>query len=252
MTETALDERWVRRFHPGPDGAAQLVCFPHAGGSASYFRPLSAALSATARVLALQYPGRQDRLHEPGLSSIAEFADEAYAALTPLRAGPIALFGHSMGAMIAFEVATRMRERGDASPVALFVSGRRAPSRHRDESVHLLDDHGLAAELRRLSGTDARILDDESVLRMILPPTRSDYTAVETYRYRPGPKLDCPVIALTGDEDLRVDLDDARAWAAHTTGPFALHTFSGGHFYLVEHQAAIVDIIAERLASHPK
>ncbi|NUR91140.1 MAG: thioesterase [Nonomuraea sp.] len=249
MTDTALDEAWIRRFHPGPGGSPTLACFPHAGGSASYFYPLSDLLSGSAQVVALQYPGRQDRRHEPCLSTIDELADEAYAALEPLLDGPVALFGHSMGATIAFEVADRMRARGDTAPLTLFASGRRAPSTHRDETVHLRDDAGLLAELKRLSGTASAVLDDEELTSMILPPLRSDYAAIERYRHRPGPRLDCPVAALVGDTDPRCTLDEARAWASHTNGPFTVTTFTGGHFYLADHQRAVADLVTRQLAS---
>ncbi|MBB4910653.1 thioesterase II family protein [Actinophytocola algeriensis] len=249
MTDSAVDDRWVRRFHTAPDHSPALVCFPHAGGSASYYRWLSDVLRPTVRVFALQYPGRQDRMHDRRLSMIDEFADEVFTALEPLMGQRLAFFGHSMGSVIAFEVATRMVDRRGAGPTTLFVSGRRAPSKHRDDTVHLLDDDGIIDELRRLSGTDVRVLGNEDVLRMVLPPMRSDYTAVENYRYRPGPKLDCPIVALLGDEDSSVDAEEARAWADHTTDSFSLHTFSGGHFYLAEHQKAVADLIVRQLPS---
>ncbi|MBF8191746.1 thioesterase [Nonomuraea sp. K274] len=249
MTGTTLDDAWIRRYHSGPGDRPTLVCFPHAGGAASYFFPLSGALKSSLQVVALQYPGRQDRRHQPCPSTIAEFAEGAYAALKPLMSGPVAFFGHSMGAVIAFEVADRMRERLGAAPSALFASGRRAPSTTRDENVRLRGDDGLIAELRRLSGTGDEILEDEELLRLILPPLRSDYAAIETYRYRPGPKLGCPVLALIGDEDPRCDLDEARAWADHTTGPFSLHTFSGGHFYLTDHLGSVADLVSRQLGT---
>jgi pyochelin biosynthesis protein PchC len=243
------DGLWLRRFHSAPDSRITLVCFPHAGGSASFFYPVSAAVQPTLRVVALQYPGRQDRRHDPCLTTIAELADETFAALRPWLDRPVAFFGHSMGAILAFEVAVRMKHHG-LSPATLFASGRRAPSRHRDnEIVHQLDDDGLVAELKTLSGTDSRVLGDLEMLRMILPAVRADYQAVETYRYAPGPRLDCPIVALTGDRDPKVDPDEVRAWADHTTGPFELRAFPGGHFYLASHQSAVVDLISERLLS---
>jgi surfactin synthase thioesterase subunit len=248
LTENLLDDVWIRRFHGGPDRLATLICFPHAGGSASYFSPLSDMLKSRLQVLAVQYPGRQDRLHERRLSTIDEFVDGAFTALEPVMKQPIALFGHSMGAMIAFEVTTRMKRRLDAAPVTLFVSGRRAPSRYREEeNVYLRDDKGLIAELKGLSGTDMRVLDDPDVLSMVLPSMRSDYTAVETYRYQPGPKLDCPIVGLVGDEDPKADLDEVQAWQDHTSGRFQLHRFSGGHFYLADHRRTVADIIFRQL-----
>ncbi|GAA4812133.1 thioesterase II family protein [Streptomyces ziwulingensis] len=248
MSNPPYDTPWIRRFHHEP-GRATLVCFPHAGGAASFFYPVSDALRSELEVVAVQYPGRQDRLRERPLTTVDELADGALAALRPLLDRPLAFFGHSMGASVAFEVAARMRRESAGAPVALFVSGRRAPSRHREEAVHLLDDDGLVAELRKLSGTDARVLGDLDMLRMILPAIRGDYTAAETYRYRPGSPLTCPIVALVGDRDPRVSLEEAGAWADHTTGGFELRAFEGGHFYLAEHQRAVIDLITDRLSS---
>ncbi|GII66527.1 oleoyl-ACP hydrolase [Sphaerisporangium krabiense] len=245
---TALDDVWIRRYHAGPENGPTLVCFPHAGGSASYYVPLSNALRSGVQVLAIQYPGRQDRHHEPPLSTVDELADQAFAALGPLLDRPVALFGNSMGALVAFEVADRMKRTLGAAPVTLFASSRRAPSAYREESVHLRDDEGLIEDLKRLSGTDVRILNDPELLGMILPPMRNDYKAVETYRCRPGARLDCPVVVMIGDEDPTVDADEAKAWSHHTTGPFDLHTFSGGHFYLAQHQQEVAGLIRRRLA----
>ncbi|WP_433789715.1 thioesterase II family protein [Actinoplanes sp. CA-252034] len=241
------DNAWIRRFHREPDSRVTLVCFPHAGGSASFFYPVSDAMQSTLQVVALQYPGRQDRRLERPLTSIAELADQSYTALRPLMDRPLAFFGHSMGATLAFEVAVRMKRELGSGPVTLFASGRRAPSRHRTETVHQLDDDGIVAELKTLSGTDTRILGDLELLRMIMPAIRGDYIAAETYRYEPGPALDCPIVALTGDADPKVSLDEAQAWADHTTGGFELRVFGGGHFFLAQHQRAVINLISDQL-----
>jgi surfactin synthase thioesterase subunit len=149
--------------------------------------------------------------------------------------------------MVAFEVARRLEHELGVVPAGLFVSGRRAPTRYRPERVHLRDDDGIVAELKLLSGTDASLLGDTEVLRMILPAIRSDYTAVETYRYVPGPRLSCPLTVLVGDADPATTLDEARAWEDCTTGPFAMRVFAGGHFYLTEHQAEVIDLLRTAL-----
>ncbi|GCB43884.1 thioesterase II family protein [Streptomyces sp. NL15-2K] len=249
MSNHADDNPWIRRFHHTADSRLTLVCFPHAGGAASFFYPVSDALQSTLQVVALQYPGRQDRRHERPLTTIAELADESFTALRPLMDRPLAFFGHSMGATLAFEVAVRMKRELAGAPVTLFASSRRAPSRHRVETVHQRDDEGIVAELKNLSGTDSRLMGDEELLRMILPAIRSDYTAAETYRYHPGPTLDCPIVALVSDSDPKVTVDEARSWADHTTGGFELHQFSGGHFYLAQHQRAVINLISDQLLS---
>jgi pyochelin biosynthetic protein PchC len=247
MSVSTESNLWLRRFHDAPESKITLVCFPHAGGSASFYYPVSDAMHPTLQVIALQYPGRQDRRQEPCLPSIGEFADQAFAALAPIAGRPLAFFGHSMGATIAFEVAQRMERQLDVSPVTLFASGRRAPSRRRDENVHQRNDDGIVAEMQMLSATDARLLGDPELLRMILPAIRSDYRAAETYRYEPGPKLRCPIISLVGDSDPKVSVEEAQAWKEHTSGDFELQVFTGGHFYLSGHQAAVINLISDHL-----
>ncbi|MFF4140777.1 thioesterase II family protein [Streptomyces sp. NPDC001698] len=240
--------RWLRRFHPCPDAPVQLVCLPHAGGSASFYFPFSQALSGSAEVLGVQYPGRQERHHEAGITDLHTLADRITEAVTEeVDDRPLALFGHSMGAMLAFEVAARLEDSG-TEVATLFASGRRAPSCHRSpENVHTFTDEQLVAVLAALDGTDTELLSEPYVLRMILPAIRSDFEAVETYRYLPRPPLRCPVVALVGDRDRRVDLDEAGAWADHTTESFDLQVFSGGHFYLSAQQAAVVDLVWKHL-----
>ncbi|HEV2634115.1 MAG TPA: alpha/beta fold hydrolase [Actinocrinis sp.] len=248
MTVPPMDASlWMRRFHPAPAGAPRLVCFPHAGGSASFYYPVSQALAGKVDVLAIQYPGRQDRRSEPSPDSVDALVDGLYPALKTVLGGPTAFFGHSMGAILAFEVSRRLAEHDGFSPSVLFASGRRAPSSTRDENVHELDDAGVVREMQQLSGTDARLLADEEVLRMIMPAIRTDYKAIETYRCAPGVTVDAPVLVLTGDEDPKTTLAEARAWQGHTTGAFDLKVYPGGHFFLVQQAGAVIDTVRDRL-----
>jgi surfactin synthase thioesterase subunit len=230
---------WVRRYHSRDAAAVRLVCFPHAGGSASYYFPVSAALSPDVDVLAVQYPGRQDRHSEPCVDSVPALADAVVAHLDEWRDRPLALFGHSLGASVAFEVARRLEDTGPG-PTDLFVSGRRAPSAERDERIHQRDDAGLVDAIRELAGTDPRMLDDPEVVRMILPSVRADYRAAERYRCAPDAVLRCPVHVLTGDADKHVTAAEARAWERHSSGPVTVSTYPGGHFFLNEHAAEVI------------
>jgi surfactin synthase thioesterase subunit len=244
--------QWIRRFGDADDADVRLVCLPHAGGSASFFFPFATALGPSIDVLAVQYPGRQDRLPDPLIDNIADLADAVTAALRPWLDRPLAIFGHSMGASLAFEVAVRLTEDG-VVPRHLFASGRRAPSRPRDgEYLHRADDDMIIAELSTMAGTDSRVLDDRELLTMILPAVRNDYHAAETYRYTGVPPLTCPITVLTGDDDTRVTPEEAQAWQAHTTAAFDLLRFPGGHFYLVDHQARVLEIITDRLSRVPE
>lgn len=246
---SAEHDLWLRRFHPARGSRVRLLCLPHAGGSASFYFPVSAALSPGIEVLAVQYPGRQDRRSEPSIATIAELADRVHAVVAGLDDKPLALFGHSMGAVLAFELARRLEADG-RPPAVLFASGRRGPATHRAEFVHLRDDDGLVDELKKLSGTNTALLGDEEILRMILPAIRNDYRAVETYERPPGGPLSAPVTVLIGDDDPKSTVDEAKAWAEETTGGFALRVFPGGHFYLATHQRAVLDEIIEGVGAY--
>ena len=240
--------RWLRCFHPGASDRTVLVALPHAGGSASSYQPLSRALASDAETLAVKYPGRQDRLREQALEDIEAIADHVVQALAPWRR-PIALFGHSMGATVAFEVARRL-EAEHRPPTALIVSARAAPSDATHEYRRDLHDDALIEEMRMLGGSEVALADPE-LLSITLPVLRSDYTAVARYRYTPGPPLSCPITALVGDKDPRVGADDMRRWARHSSAGFALHVLPGGHFYLADQVDAVARLVRGALASHP-
>ncbi|MFC4069610.1 thioesterase II family protein [Actinoplanes subglobosus] len=241
------DNAWVRRFHQAPADAPRLICLPFAGGSASYFFPVSRRLAPTVEVLAIQYPGRQDRRAEAPIDAVPEYVDRLLDALGGWTGVPFALFGHSLGATLAFEVARRLEARG-VHPLGLFASGRRAPSRHRDEYVHLGSEQEFRSELRELDGGAASVLDDEEMMRAALPSLRADYRAAETYRYEPGPRLECPIVAFTGDDDPKATVDEVRSWGEHTSAAFDCRVYPGGHFFLNAHAPAVLDEVAAHMA----
>ncbi len=248
MTSAVDSGVWMRRYRPAPDARVRLLCLPHAGGAAGYYTPVAAALTPAVDVLAAQYPGRQDRRHEQPVTDLRELADRVAEAVTDGDDRPLALFGHSMGALVGYEVALRLEAAG-RGPVRLFVSGRRAPSAFRpSEDLHKAADAELLESVRRLSGTDDRVLEDEELVRLVLPAIRADYQAVETYEPRPGDRLGCPVTVLTGDADTMTTVAEARAWSQHTDGPSDLHVFPGGHFYLNDRVPEVTDVLRRHLA----
>ncbi|QYN33623.1 alpha/beta fold hydrolase [Pseudonocardia sp. DSM 110487] len=238
MTSATARDLWLRRFHAATAPRARLVCFPHAGGSATFYFPVAAELAPAVEVLGVQYPGRHDRHREPLVDDIRELAGSVHSAL-PADGVPTALLGHSMGAVVAFETA-RLMER-DVAPAHLFVSGRRAPSVARSETRHLLGDDALVADLQTLDGTDGRVFTDEDLLRMALPAIRNDYRAAETYTWAGGAPLGCDITAFTGDADPRTDVEDAAAWQHHTTGAFALSVHRGGHFFIASERGQVLN-----------
>lgn len=247
MATTVDPSKWIRRYTSAADAPIRLVCFPHAGGSASFFYPLAGALPDV-DVISLQYPGRQDRRREPSIPDIAGYTEQIAEVLATLPRRPTVFFGHSMGATLAFEVTHRLADSPAQAPKAIVVSGRRGPSTHRDESVHLRDDNGIIEEIKLLNGTNVALLGDEEILRMALPSIRSDYRAIETYTCPADRVVHCPVTVLIGDSDPRASLAEARNWRQHTTSDFRMRTFPGGHFYLTDHQPDIIAEISTELA----
>ncbi|RDI63630.1 thioesterase II family protein [Nocardia pseudobrasiliensis] len=240
---------WLRELRGVPSPHTVVVCFPPGGGAASAYRALAARVGGATAVYAVQYPGRQDRLGDELIPDLAAIAEQVAWDLPAWGSARLALFGHSMGATVAFETARRLRARG-RSVIRLFVSGRIAPDAGYEGQLHRGTDLDLIAELERLAndpGSVAVLRSEPSLAELVLPAVRSDYRAVETYVYRPGDPLDCPVSALVGDEDPTVTPEQMRAWQRHTTGEFDLTTFPGRHFYLDEKPGAVADLVTARL-----
>ncbi len=246
MTAPPQRSRWLRNFHPAPTARVRLVCFPHAGGSASYYFPLSVALSPEFEVYGVQYPGRQDRHSEPFVESIDELADEVFAALGTLPAAPTAFFGHSMGAVLAFEVARRSESIEGRRPVTVFASGSRAPSRYGDEREYK-DDRALVDVMRELGGTDPRVLGDPELLSTFLPAFRNDYRALQDYHRGTDVGISAPIVVMTASDDPKTSEAAARAWHEHTTGGGDFHTFTGGHFFLEKQPQKVIEVVARTL-----
>jgi surfactin synthase thioesterase subunit len=245
MTQPSVrDDLWCRRYRPARNAAARLVCLPHAGGSAPFYLPVADALSPAVDVVAIQYPGRQDRRSEEPIADMGALADQIHGILRRQPELPLALFGHSMGAALGFEVALRLEADGEGpGPTRLFASGRRGPATHRDEKVHLQGDEGILAEVRRLNGTASALLGDDELMRAALPSLRADYRIAETYKCGPEVTVNCPISVLTGDSDPKTTLDEAREWSRHTTSSSELHVFPGGHFFLTAHPDEVIKIL---------
>lgn len=238
--------RWLRRALPRPHATVRLLCCPHAGGSATFFRTWGRLLPASVEVLAVQYPGRLDRLNEPCVEDLHQLADAVVEALARQPPLPIAVFGHSMGAAVAYETVRRLEARGDEVR-GLVVSSHPAPGGAGASAAGGLSDDELRHELRRLGATPSMVIDDPELAALVLRSMRADYRAVASYRPRPGPSLACPVAAMVGDADPDVDASGMAAWAAVTNGPLTVRELPGDHFYLTPEVSAVLDELSDHL-----
>jgi pyochelin biosynthetic protein PchC len=237
----AQDDRWLRRFEPRPDASLRIVCFPHAGGSATFYRGWARMVAADAEIVAVEYPGRMTRITETLVGDVDELAEAIAAAVLRGVEPPLAFFGHSMGAAMAYETALRLT--GDAAPMRLFASAKRGPAAHRPGVRHLVRDELLLDYLRHLGGTDPAFFDQPALVPFILPIIRSDVRLSETWEPAAEARVDCPISVLVGDDDPEVSVDEAATWRLATNENFEMHVFPGHHFYVLEHTAAVLDTL---------
>ena len=226
---------------------ARLLCVPYAGGGAAIFR---AWRLPDVEILAARLPGRENRLREAPLRTIAEMADHVAAAAMPFAHElPVALFGHSMGALVAFELARRLTA-GGVAPLLLIVSASAAPSLRRDaDPLHALDDDQLIARLEEAFGDlPAEVKNSRELMQMILPLLRADLEADETYEYQSGEPLACPILVLAGTDE---ELDDEAlaGWSRETTGAVQVRRVAGDHFFIRQSPDAVLRMAQDALTA---
>ncbi|MFE5535744.1 thioesterase II family protein [Streptomyces sp. NPDC056492] len=245
--------RWLKRLTvpgaPSPQPArARIVCLPHAGGAATAYQGWARHLPAAVELLAVQYPGRQDRLAEPCSETMEESAGAAAAALAELPVLPTVVFGHSMGALVAYETTVRLgRQAPHAAPVHLFVSGASAPHRDR-EDLPALDDESLIAYSRRQGGAQPEVYDIPELRELLLPSLRADFRLLTDYRgVGERARTDVPVTAFGGDGDAGCPPEALTGWGELTTAEFTTRVFPGGHFYLQGREEQLTALVAGAL-----
>lgn len=237
-----------------PDGPTRLYCLPHAGGSASMFVPWSRGLDEVA-VRPVEPPGRGTRFGQTPYTRITALVrDLAEAFLAEQHDGRYAVYGHSLGALVAFELLRELRRLGAPAPAHLFVSGCLAPddpTQDSDPPIGSLSDAQVADVLRRIGGTPEKLLRDKSAMRLVLPPFRADFQLKQSYAFLPQEPLDVPITAIAATADLRVGRAAMQRWERHTTNRFEQLTVAGGHFAVLEQAEATKRIIRRALTAAP-
>jgi medium-chain acyl-[acyl-carrier-protein] hydrolase len=231
-----------------PQARVRLLCFPHAGSGAFAYRTWPADLPEWVEVCAVQLPGRETRLREKPIGSLPELIQRLLPAIPPQLDRPLALFGHSMGALIAFELARALRRQQLATPVHLLVSGRVAPHLPpRHQPMHLESDDVFIERLRLFNGTADAVLSNVELMRLFLPLLRADFRLNEAYTYAPEPPLDCPISVFGGRDDRVAPVEQMAGWREQTSGRYTERVLPGGHFFVQTAQAQLCRAIAEDL-----
>jgi medium-chain acyl-[acyl-carrier-protein] hydrolase len=248
MTGTKAFSPWLLQTRPNPNAVLRLFCFPYAGGSAQIYRKWAQRLPPAVEVCPVQLPGRGNRLREPLFTDLDTLVLALAEAVPSYLDKPYAFFGHSMGALIGFELAHRLREREINGPAQLFVSGHRAPQFSREESLsYNLPEPEFLEELRRINGTPREVLEHPELIQLMMPLLRADFKVAQTYEYRPGPPLDCPITAFGGLRDEDVSQEQIAGWREQTRAEFSLHMFPGDHFFIHASEALLLEILSRKL-----
>lgn len=224
---------WLAYCNPKPDARLRLFCFPFAGGGASVYRDWAKDFPPDIDICPVQYPGRETRIREKLFTNIEQLVDAAATGLAPYFDRPYCFFGHSMGSLVAYELANHLYKQGGAGPVRLFASGYRAPHLpYRSSLRHDLPPDEFISALRSLDGTPKEAIDSPELMAFLLPIIRADCQICDLYNYQTRSPLNCPITVYGGMDDVDAEPDALLAWKELTQGTFDMKVFPGGHFFL--------------------
>ena len=244
-TRSVVSTPWITYYKPNPQARLRLFCFPYAGGGTSVFREWVDQMPDTVEVCPVQLPGREARLTEEPFKRLSTLVRAAAQALLPFLEKPFAFFGHSMGALVSFELARELRRQHDLAPAHLFVSGHGPPQMpDNSDSIYDLPDAQFMKELHSLNGTPKEVLDHPALMALMLPMLRADFEVCQTYDYVDEPPLSCPLTVFGGLQD-EPDRKSLETWHEQTTASFSLRMLPGDHFFLHTAQSQLIRIVAQ-------
>ncbi|MFB2836755.1 thioesterase II family protein [Floridanema evergladense] len=244
----SLTANWVTYPKPNPEAKIRLFCFHYAGGGAVAFRSWSDYLPSTVEVCPIEFPGRSYRLRETPFTHIEPLLQSLTPIILPHLNKPFAFFGHSMGALVSFELTRLLRKEYHLNPLHLFVSAHRAPQiPDRYPPIYALPEAEFIKELRRYNGTPEAILENAELMELLLPTLRADFSVVGTYTYKPESPLECPITAFGGLEDWKANAQDLEPWREQTNSAFSREMFPGDHFFLQSAQSLLLERLSQLL-----
>lgn len=232
---------------PVKDRALRLFCFPYAGGGVTAFRQWHDKLPPRVEMHVLEMPGREMRLHQPGFLHVDELVRASDAPIKRYLHEPFAFFGHSMGALVSFELARLLRREHSVEPAALFLSGHPAPQLPTEAVTYNLPESEFIEDIRKRGGTPDEVLDDPELMQLVIPTLRSDFQLCQTYEYKHEPPLKSGITAYGGLNDHLGDRSNLKLWREQTTGPFAVRMFPGDHFFLHSSEHLLLHTLSKDL-----
>jgi len=246
MNSNITPSPWIKIFQPCPQATLRLFCFHPSAAGASLFRLWGKYLPSNIEVCAIQLPGRETRIKEALITKWDDLIPKLTQGLLPLiKEYPFVFFGHSLGALISFEVVCKLRREKLPVPKYMFVCGRRPPHIPIDNLLHQASEQELISTLREYGGTPEAVLQNQELMELFLPILRADFTLNEKYTYFPEAPLESPIVAFRGTNDVIVNLEQLSQWEKHTISNFALHEFPGGHMFFQQEPKALIETMSK-------
>ncbi len=248
MQHDAINKRWFRKIGSAAAPKLQLFCFPYGGSGPGAYRSWQNHFGDQVELTGILYPGREARIADPLMIDIKKITASLLPSILPRLHRPFAFFGHSMGALISFELTRMLQAANKPMPSQLIVSGTGAPHIPERDPIHHLPDQEFMQAVIDLNGLPPEVLANRELLAYALPVIRADFTACETYEFdQQGGKIGCPLTVFGGSKDPLVEADDFEQWEQHAGDEYQLQMFDGDHFFIDTHRDQVLSCVQQRL-----